>query len=124
MNDIKDNVDVFVILSHLGVDKSTRNIWRSDYLIDQLTQSKLFSHPIFVVDGHSHTVIEHGRDYGANNVLTQTGTALANVGRIDFDVHNGTINNVNASLINVADTKKFQLTLKLKLKHVKQITNF
>lgn len=106
MNDIKDNVDVFVILSHLGVDKSTRNIWRSDYLIDQLTQSKLFSHPIFVVDGHSHTVIEHGRDYGANNVLTQTGTALANVGRIDFDVHNGTINNVNASLINVADTKE------------------
>lgn len=106
MNDIKDNVDVFVILSHLGVDKSTRNIWRSDYLIDQLTQSKLFSHPIFVVDGHSHTVIEHGSYYDANNVLTQTGTALANVGRLDFDVHNRTINNVNASLINVSDTKE------------------
>jgi len=47
MNDIKDNVDVFVILSHLGVDKSTRNIWRSDYLIDQLTQSKLIFTPHF-----------------------------------------------------------------------------
>ena len=105
MNDIKDNVDVFVILSHLGVDKSTKNIWRSDYLIDQLTQAKNFSQPIFVIDGHSHTVIEHGIHYGTNNVLAQTGTALANVGRIDFDTNNKTINDINASLINVADTK-------------------
>lgn len=85
MTDIKNKVDVFVILSHLGVDKSTKSIWRGDYLIDQLTKSGAFKQPIFVLDGHSHTVIEHGKHYGTNNVLAQTGTALANVGRVDFN---------------------------------------
>ncbi|PTF05235.1 bifunctional metallophosphatase/5'-nucleotidase [Staphylococcus devriesei] len=101
MNAIKDNVDVFVILSHLGIDKSTKEQWRGDYLIDQLTKSGSFKQPIFVLDGHSHTVIEQGKHYGANNILAQTGTALENVGRVDFNFQN----EPTASLINVADTK-------------------
>ena len=105
MTDIKNKVDVFVILSHLGVDKSTKSIWRGDYLIDQLTKSGVFKQPIFVLDGHSHTVIEHGEHYGTNNVLAQTGTALANVGRVDFNFQNKKASDVNASLINVADAK-------------------
>ncbi|PNZ69806.1 bifunctional metallophosphatase/5'-nucleotidase [Staphylococcus croceilyticus] len=105
MTDIKNKVDVFVILSHLGVDKSTKSIWRGDYLIDQLTKNGAFKQPIFVLDGHSHTVIEHGEHYGTNNVLAQTGTALANVGRVDFNFQNKKASNVNASLINVADAK-------------------
>lgn len=105
MTDIKNNVDVFVILSHLGVDKSTKSIWRGDYLIDQLTKSGAFKQPIFVLDGHSHTVIEHGEHYGKNNVLAQTGTALANVGRVDFNFQNKKASDVNASLTNVADAK-------------------
>ena len=52
MNEIKNNVDVFVILSHLGVDKSTQKTWRGDYLIDQLTKDGSFKQPIFVLDGH------------------------------------------------------------------------
>ncbi|PNZ30843.1 5'-nucleotidase [Staphylococcus petrasii] len=105
MTDIKNKVDVFVILSHLGVDKSTKSIWRGDYLIDQLTKSGAFKQPIFVLDGHSHTVIEHGEHFGTNNVLAQTGTALANVGRVDFNFQNKKASDVNASLINVADAK-------------------
>ncbi|GGG97907.1 bifunctional metallophosphatase/5'-nucleotidase [Staphylococcus pragensis] len=105
MTDIKNKVDVFVILSHLGVDKSTKSIWRGDYLIDQLTKSGAFKQPIFVLDGHSHTVIDHGEHYGSNNVLAQTGTALANVGRVDFNFQNKKASDVNASLINVADAK-------------------
>lgn len=105
MTDIKNKVDVFVILSHLGVDKSTKSIWRGDYLIDQLTKSGAFKQPIFVLDGHSHTVIEHGEHYGTNNVLAQTGTALANVGRVDFNFQSKKASDVNASLINVADAK-------------------
>ncbi|MGZ2416617.1 2',3'-cyclic-nucleotide 2'-phosphodiesterase / 3'-nucleotidase / 5'-nucleotidase [Staphylococcus caledonicus] len=101
MNAIKDNVDVFVILSHLGIDKSTKEQWRGDYLIDQLTKNGSFKQPIFVLDGHSHTVIEHGKHYGANNILAQTGTALENVGRVDFNFQD----KPTASLINVADTK-------------------
>lgn len=88
MNEIKNNVDVFVILSHLGVDKSTQKTWRGDYLIDQLTKDGSFKQPIFVLDGHSHTVIDNGEHYGTNNVLAQTGTALANVGRVDFTFQN------------------------------------
>lgn len=105
MNHIKNNVDVFVILSHLGVDKSTQRSWRGDYLIDQLTKDGSFKQPIFVLDGHSHTVIEHGEHYGANNVLAQTGTALANVGRVDFNFQNKKASDIKASLINVADAK-------------------
>nr|WP_233641684.1 metallophosphoesterase [Staphylococcus haemolyticus] len=88
MNEIKNNVDVFVILSHLGVDKSTQKTWRGDYLIDQLTKDGSFKKPIFVLDGHSHTVIDNGEHYGTNNLLAQTGTALANVGHVDFTFQN------------------------------------
>ena len=105
MNEIKNNVDVFVILSHLGVDKSTQKTWRGDYLIDQLTKDGSFKQPIFVLDGHSHTVIDKGEHYGTNNVLAQTGTALANVGRVDFTFQNQKASDINASLINVADAK-------------------
>lgn len=105
MNEIKNNVDVFVILSHLGVDKSTQKTWRGDYLIDQLTKDASFKQPIFVLDGHSHTVIDNGEHYGTNNLLAQTGTALANVGRVDFTFQNQKASDIKASLINVADAK-------------------
>lgn len=105
MNKIKNNVDVFVILSHLGVDKSTQKTWRGDYLIDQLTKDGSFKQPIFVLDGHSHTVIDNGEHYGTNNLLAQTGTALANVGRVDFTFQNQKASDIKASLINVADAK-------------------
>ncbi|WP_248498835.1 5'-nucleotidase C-terminal domain-containing protein [Staphylococcus haemolyticus] len=105
MNEIKNNVDVFVILSHLGVDKSTQKTWRGDYLIDQLTKDGSFKQPILVLDGHSHTVIDNGEHYGTNNLLAQTGTALANVGRVDFTFQNQKTSDINASLINVADAK-------------------
>lgn len=105
MNEIKNNVDVFVILSHLGVDKSTQKTWRGDYLIDQLTKDGSFKQPIFVLDGHSHTVIDNGEHYGTNNLLAQTGTALANVGRVDFTFQNQKASDIKASLINVADAK-------------------
>ena len=36
----------------------------------------------------THTVIDKGEHYGTNNVLAQTGTALANVGRVDFTFQN------------------------------------
>lgn len=106
MNEIKNNVDVFVILSHLGVDKSTQKTWRGDYLIDQLTKDASFKQPIFVLDGHSHTVIDNGEHYGTNNLLAQTGTALANVGRVDFTFQNQKASDIKASLINVADAKE------------------
>ena len=107
MNDIKDQVDVFVILSHLGVDPNTKKEWRGDYLTEQLSKDKSFKQSIIVLDGHSHTVIKNGKSYD-KNVLAQTGTALENVGRIRFNREDNQTKNLKADLINVADTKNIQ----------------
>ena len=49
-------------------------------------------------------MIDKGEHYGTNNVLAQTGTALANVGR-GFYFSKSKASDINASLINVADAK-------------------
>ncbi|MBI5974337.1 5'-nucleotidase C-terminal domain-containing protein [Staphylococcus canis] len=107
MNRLNGQVDTFVILSHLGIDETTKKEWRGDYLTEQLSQNQNYNVPIFVIDGHSHTVLQNGETFGSN-LLAQTGTALANVGKITFD-HNGTqIDNAKASLISVKDTTNIQ----------------
>ncbi|MHD0398690.1 5'-nucleotidase C-terminal domain-containing protein [Staphylococcus simulans] len=104
MNQIKTQTDVFVILSHLGIDSSTKTEWRGDTLADTLARDRRFyDNEIIVLDGHSHSVIEHG-EINRNTLLAQTGTALANIGKVEFDYQNGDISNLNASLINVKDT--------------------
>lgn len=102
MNQLNGKVDAFVILSHLGVDPTTQQTWRSDYLTQQISQNKQFTVPTIVIDGHSHTVMQNGQTYG-KDVLAQTGTALANIGKITFDFNPPTIRNLKASLINVND---------------------
>lgn len=97
-----DKVDSYVVLSHLGIDKATQENWRSDYLAQQLAANQLFSDKtIVVIDGHSHSVIDHGILTG-NTVLGQTGTALANIGKITFTPDGST---KTAELINVSATK-------------------
>ncbi|WP_274704569.1 5'-nucleotidase C-terminal domain-containing protein [Staphylococcus ratti] len=107
MDHLNRKVDVFVILSHLGVDSTTQETWRSDYLTQQLSQNERFKVPIMVIDGHSHTVMQHGQVYG-QDLLAQTGTALANIGKITFDFNDQTVRNMKASLINVNDVLDVQ----------------
>ncbi|MEJ7173754.1 5'-nucleotidase C-terminal domain-containing protein [Staphylococcus caprae] len=103
MKHIDGKVDVYIVLSHLGIDKNTKEQWRGDYLTDQLSKDKSFKQPIIVLDGHSHTAIKHGMKFH-NNILAQTGTALENVGKIDFTFNHGNVSDLTASLINVKDT--------------------
>lgn len=107
MDRLNGQVDTFVILSHLGIDETTPEKWRGDYLTQQLSQNKAYQVPIFVIDGHSHTVLENGQTYG-QNILAQTGTALANVGQIAFNHNKGQIDQATASLISVEDAKDIQ----------------
>ncbi|WP_412519131.1 5'-nucleotidase C-terminal domain-containing protein [Staphylococcus simulans] len=104
MDQIKGQTDIFVILSHLGIDPSTKSEWRGDTLADTLARDRRFyDKEIIVLDGHSHSVIENGK-INRNTLLAQTGTALANIGKVEFDYQNNSISNLNASLINVKDT--------------------
>lgn len=36
---IYKDVDTFVVISHLGIDPSTQETWRGDYLVKQLSQN-------------------------------------------------------------------------------------
>ncbi|WP_086428047.1 5'-nucleotidase C-terminal domain-containing protein [Staphylococcus cornubiensis] len=107
MDRLNGQVDVFVVLSHLGIDPTTKEQWRGDYLTRQLSQNKQYHHPIFVIDGHSHTVIEHGQKFD-QDVLAQTGTALANVGKLTFEQSGHQFSNAEASLLNVKSLADLQ----------------
>lgn len=107
MDALNGKVDAFVILSHLGVDSTTQETWRSDYLTQQIQQRSQYTVPTIVIDGHSHTVMQHGQMYG-RDLLAQTGTALANIGKIDFNFNNNTVSDLKASLISVKDVAQIQ----------------
>lgn len=107
MNALNGKVDTFVILSHLGVDSTTQETWRSDYLTQQINRRTQYTVPTIVIDGHSHTVMQHGQMYG-RDLLAQTGTALANIGKIDFNFANNTVSDLKASLISVKDVAQVQ----------------
>ena len=70
-----DGTDVIVVLSHLGVDSESKpnrstDLWAGLKGVD------------FIIDGHSHTVMEKGDN---NGPIQSTGTAFENVGVIVID---------------------------------------
>lgn len=107
IKEMDGKADVYVVLSHLGIDKNTKKEWRGDYLIEQLSKDNSIKKPIIVLDGHSHSVIKHGKKYN-HGILAQTGTALENVGKISFLFNHHKVSDLKASLINVKDTNKIK----------------
>ncbi|WP_414055308.1 5'-nucleotidase C-terminal domain-containing protein [Macrococcus equi] len=106
MKKLQGKVDAFIILSHLGIDSTTKQAWRGDNLMTSLATNKDFmNNAIIVLDGHSHSVIENG-ELKNTAILAQTGTALANIGKVTFDLQNKVTTNLKASLIQEADTKE------------------
>lgn len=106
MKKLQGKVDAFIILSHLGIDSTTKQAWRGDNLMTSLATNKDFmNNAIIVLDGHSHSVIENG-ELKNTAILAQTGTALANIGKVTFDLQNKVTTNLKASLIKEADTKE------------------
>ncbi|WP_195852905.1 choice-of-anchor I family protein [Aerococcus sanguinicola] len=77
--------DAYVVLAHLGIDPATRPEWRGDRLAEALDALERFDpYQIILIDGHSHTAVPGGKTYG-NVYYAQTGTALNNIGVIQFD---------------------------------------
>ncbi|WP_342621402.1 5'-nucleotidase C-terminal domain-containing protein [Erysipelothrix sp. P66] len=81
------DVDFYVVLTHLGIDNETKNAWRSDTLAQSLSEnSSMKDKKILIVDGHSHTPIENGIHVGDNVILVQTGEHLNNVGLVTLNL--------------------------------------
>lgn len=106
MKKLQGKVDAFIILSHLGIDTTTKEAWRGDNLANKIAGNKDFkNNAIVILDGHSHSVIENG-ELKNTVMLAQTGTALANIGKVTFDLQNKVASNLKASMIKEADTKE------------------
>ncbi|WP_069285806.1 5'-nucleotidase C-terminal domain-containing protein [Aerococcus urinaeequi] len=76
--------DAFIVLSHLGIDATTKEEWRATALAAALDDVATFdAYQIIVLDGHSHTAFANER-YG-NVLLQQTGTALNNIGLVTLN---------------------------------------
>lgn len=87
LNSLKDQADVFVFVTHLGVDKTTPEQWRSDTLAQTLA-NEYPTEKIIIIDGHSHTAMPAGQVFG-NVLLAQTGEHLKNVGMIEVSYQDG-----------------------------------
>lgn len=74
----------YIILSHLGVDTTTPENWRGSTLAETLSKNEnLAGKNVVVIDGHSHTLLS--KRYGDNTAYNQTGSYLANVGKITLN---------------------------------------
>ena len=82
----KDGADYVVAIGHLGDDGSTQE-WKAQSVIANTTGIDVF------IDGHSHEEIEKtvANKDGDDVVWAQTGTKLANIGKIIIDTASGEI---------------------------------
>ncbi|QRN50414.1 5'-nucleotidase C-terminal domain-containing protein [Macrococcoides bohemicum] len=114
MKKLQGKVDAFIILSHLGIDTTTKEAWRGDNLATKIAGNKDFkNNAIVILDGHSHSVIENG-ELKNTVILAQTGTALANIGKVTFDLQDKVARNMKAAMIKEADSKEVTQDAKVK----------
>ena len=81
VSDLNTQCDLVIALSHLGVDPGAAP-YRSTDLYENVSGID------FIIDGHSHTVIEPGP---SDDPIQSTGTAFANIGVIVIDADTKTI---------------------------------
>lgn len=93
-------VNNYVVLAHLGIDSTTPVQWQGSTLAESLsTFEALTGKNVVVIDGHSHSV--NSTKYGTNTVYNQTGSYLANIGKVVLKAPAA----VEAGLIKFEDTK-------------------
>lgn len=105
-----EGCDLIVALGHLGVDESSAAAGcRSVDLVNHVSGIDLF------IDGHSHTVMEHGRPVpteqypsfqnNSSTLIVSTGSGLSNAGIVVYDPATKALDCglVNASIYNGSD---------------------
>ncbi len=75
-----EDVDFIITLAHLGLDLSTEETIRTDYLAENVDGIDL------IIDGHSHTFLEEGLTIN-DTFIAQTGEYFNNIGIIEvYDI--------------------------------------
>ena len=91
----KENVDVIIALTHLGLDQGDDT---SDKVAEAVDGIDL------VIDGHSHTTLEEGRMV-KNTLIASTGEYDKAFGIVTLKIANGEVTEKSAKLMAAADTK-------------------
>ena len=115
-----DDFDLYVVLSHLGVDSETKEEWRGSYLAEKLSE-ELSDKKFVVIDGHSHTKFPEGNRFGENVLYAQTGDYLSNIGHVSVnldDFSQSTIKLVDISSIKADDIEKPMLEAELEAENI------
>jgi len=96
VNLMRKYADFVIVLGHIGVDETGANGITSIKIAQNVKGIDLF------VDGHSHTVLEQGKQVG-DTLIVQTGEYLKNVGLVDIYVKDGKVASKTAMLIPAKD---------------------
>ncbi|MNO85889.1 Trifunctional nucleotide phosphoesterase protein YfkN precursor [compost metagenome] len=100
VDQLQDQVDVIVILGHLGQDKSSTDT--SLKVVKEVAGIDVF------IDGHSHTVLENGLISDNNTLIASAGEYTNYLGVIDLWVEDGKVVKKTSTLIDekeAADVK-------------------
>ncbi|WP_352406307.1 bifunctional metallophosphatase/5'-nucleotidase [Acetoanaerobium noterae] len=91
----KENVDVIIALTHLGLDQGDDTSDKVAEAVDGID---------IVIDGHSHTTLEEGRMV-KNTLIASTGEYDKAFGIVTLKIANGEVTEKSAKLMAAADTK-------------------
>ena len=95
VNELRDRVDVVVVLSHLGISEGSK--YTSKMVAEEVPGIDL------IIDGHSHNVIEEGMMVN-ETMIVMAGEYSKYLGYVDLTVDNGNLSNIEANLIPREDT--------------------
>lgn len=93
VNLLKNNCDIIIALTHLGIDKSSE--FTSELLANTVNDIDL------IIDSHSHSILEHGLRVN-NTLIVQAGAHNHYLGKVIITIDHKKIINMQASLLNEA----------------------
>ena len=88
---LKDDTDVIIALSHLGLDENTEAKYTSKYIAENVEGIDL------IIDGHSHTALPEGMMVNGT-LIVQAGEYDKNLGIVHLGLNNKMVINKSAEL--------------------------